>query len=368
MTSKSYTTHMYVIIPAYNASAYLNDLAESLSSQTYSGPKTAVFVNDGSSDNTLEVLESLVLEGFQKIVISNDHVGVSATRNAGLTWLRENADSGFALFLDADDMLENEALQIVAEQMQRENLDILAFGTKPFYESAELEKAFPSYKTYYQRKGDYPEVISGPEYLSKILDNNDFLASVCLQAFSVDFLKKNQLAFYPGIIHEDNLFTFEAILLAKAIRYINASLHIRRVRAGSIMTASAETASLDGYFRCAIEAIDFIKQNNLDNLSPVDCASMIDMWQNAAVDHYAVLDKKQIDELITRYTTVEQTLFAVLIQQRAEDRKRYEQQTAKAAIKIKADTEDEIRAKFENSASFKLGRTLTSIPRKLLGR
>lgn len=134
------------------------------------------------------------------------------------------------------------------------------------------------------------------------------------------------------------------------------------------MTASAETASLDGYFRCAIEAIDFIKQNNLDNLSPVDCASMIDMWQNAAVDHYAVLDKKQIDELITRYTTVEQTLFAVLIQQRAEDRKRYEQQTAKAAIKIKADTEDEIRAKFENSASFKLGRTLTSIPRKLLGR
>ena len=95
---------------------------------------------------------------------------------------------------------------------------------------------------------------------------------------------------------------------------------------------------------------------------------MIDMWQNAAVDHYAVLDKKQIDKLITRYTIVEQMLFAILVQQRAQDRKRYEQQAAKAALEIKADTEDAIRAEFENIASFKLGRTLTSIPRKLLGR
>lgn len=368
MTSKLSTPHIYIIIPAFNASLYLSDLARSLSGQTYAGPKTAVFVNDGSSDNTLEVLESLTLEGFQKQVISNDHAGVSAARNAGLTWVRENADSGYVLFLDADDMLENEALKIIADQMQQDSLDILAFGTKPFYESAELERWFPSYKTYYQRNGDYPGVVSGPEYLSKLLDNYDFLASVCLQAFSIDFLKKNKLAFYPGIIHEDNLFTFEAILLAKTIRCIKTSLHIRRVREGSIMTASAETASLDGYFRCAIEAIDFIKRNNLDNLSPIVCSAMIEMWQNAAIDHYAVLDEKQVDEFISRYTTVEQMLFNVLIRQRAQERKRYEQQAAMTTLEIRKDVENTIRAEFENSVSFKLGRTLTSIPRKLLNR
>ena len=368
MTDNSNKPGMYIVVPGYNASPYLEDLAHSLSRQTYTGPKTVIFVNDGSSDNTLQVMESLDIEGFQKHVITIEHAGVSATRNAGLSWVFNNANDGYVLFLDADDMLEINAMQIIAEDMKLDDLDILAYSTHPFYENRDLERQFPTFKTYYRRSGSYPEILTGPDYLSAVLPNCDFRPSVCLQAFSVSFLKQKSLLFLPGIIHEDNLFSFEALLLANKVRYIDKELHIRRIRAGSIMTASAKAASLDGYFHCITEAINFMNRNRIGSASSKDCAAVIDMWQNAAIDHYNVLSKEQIEELKSSYTTSEQVLFTTLIQQRAQEREDHRLETEQKSSEAQARAEIAVRLQFENSLSYRLGRAITAIPRKVLGR
>ena len=368
MTDNSNKPGMYIVVPGYNASPYLEDLAHSLSRQTYTGPKTVVFVNDGSSDETLHVMESLEVDGFQKHVIAIEHAGVSATRNAGLSWVFNNANDGYVLFLDADDMLEINAMQIIAEDMKLDDLDILAYSTHPFYENRDLERQFPTFKTYYRRSGSYPEILTGPDYLSAVLPNCDFRPSVCLQAFSVSFLKQKRLLFLPGIIHEDNLFSFEALLLANKVRYIDKELHIRRIRAGSIMTASAKAASLDGYFHCITEAIYFMNRNRIGTASSKDCAAVIEMWQNAAIDHYNVLSKEQIEELKSSYTTSEQVLFTTLIQQRAQEREDHRLETEQKSSEAQARAEIAVRLQFENSLSYRLGRAITAIPRKVLGR
>lgn len=368
MTDNSNQSGIYIVVPGYNASPYLEDLAHSLSRQTYTGPKTVVFVNDGSSDDTLQVMESLEVDGFQKHVIAIEHAGVSATRNAGLSWVYNNANDGYVLFLDADDMLEDNAIQIIAEGMKLDDLDILAYSTHPFYENRDLERQFPTFKTYYRRSGSYPEILTGPDYLSAVLPNSDFRPSVCLQAFSVSFLKQSSLSFLPGIIHEDNLFSFEALLLANKVRYIDKELHIRRVRAGSIMTASAKAASLDGYFHCITEAINFMNRNHIGSASSKDCAAVIDMWQNAAIDHYNVLSKEQIEELKSSYETSEQVLFTTLIQQRAQEREDHRLEIERKSSEAQARAEIAVRSQFENSLSYRLGRAITAIPRKVFGR
>lgn len=368
MTDNSYKPGIYIVVPGYNASPYLQDLAHSLSRQTYTGPKTVVFVNDGSSDDTLQVMESLDIEGFQKHVITIEHAGVSATRNAGLSWVFNNANDGYVLFLDADDMLEDNAMQIIAEDMKLDDLDILAFSTHPFYENRDLERQFPTFKTYYRRSGSYPEILTGPDYLSAVLPNSDFRPNVCLQTFSVSFLKQSNLSFLPGIIHEDNLFSFEALLLANKVRYIDKELHIRRIRAGSIMTASAKAASLDGYFHCITEAINFMNRNRISSASSKDCAAVIDMWQNAAIDHYNVLSKEQIEELKSSYATSEQVLFTTLIQQRAQEREDHRLEIERKSSEAQARAELSVRSQFENSLSYRLGRAITAIPRKVFCR
>ena len=293
---------------------------------------------------------------------------MSATRNAGLSWVFNNANDGYVLFLDADDMLEDNAMQIIAEDMKLDDLDILAYSTHPFYENRDLERQFPTFKTYYRRSGSYPEILTGPDYLSAVLPNSDFRPSVCLQAFSVSFLKQSNLSFLPGIIHEDNLFSFEALLLANKVRYIDKELHIRRIRAGSIMTASAKAASLDGYFHCITEAINFMNRNRIGSASSKDCAAVIDMWQNAAIDHYNVLSKEQIEELKSSYATSEQVLFTTLIQQRAQEREDHRLEIERKSSEAQARAELSVRSQFENSLSYRLGRAITAIPRKVFCR
>lgn len=143
MANMSSMPTFYIIVPGFNVSKYLNDLAQSLLRQSYKGPKTVIFVDDGSSDNTLQIMETLDIEGYRKHVIPIDHGGLSIARNAALTWVTRNADNGYIIFLDADDMLTDNALQTIADRIAHEHLDILTFNTQVFYEDAQLEQSLP---------------------------------------------------------------------------------------------------------------------------------------------------------------------------------------------------------------------------------
>ena len=368
MTNSTCAIGFYVIVPGFNASQFLNDLARSLSCQTYKGPKTVIFVDDGSNDDTLQLMKTIEVGDFKKHVLSIEHGGLSAARNAALAWVKKNTSDGYVLFLDADDMLENNALQVIADHVKDKQHDVLAFTARVFFENSRVEQAQQSYKTYYQRSGSYPEALSGQEYLSAVLSNGDFRPSVCLQAFSTSFLKDNGLTFFPGIIHEDNLFSLMALLLAKKVKYIDYELYDRRVREGSILTASEEAKSLNGYFYCILEAIRFICRNDLDVLSVKDCSIIFNMWRNSAIEQLNKLDQTKITELVDDYPATDQILFNLLIQDCVKDRNQNELQAEKMIAEAQIDIEKKVRAQFENSVSFRLGRAITCIPRKLLGR
>lgn len=88
-----------IIIPVYNSSKYLAETIESINNQTYQDYE-AIFIDDGSSDNSVEIIEKYKLKNPRIKIIKLTHQGVSEARNIGI----KNAKGRFLTFLDSDDI------------------------------------------------------------------------------------------------------------------------------------------------------------------------------------------------------------------------------------------------------------------------
>lgn len=111
-----------VIIPAYNAGPFIENCISSILSQSYQDFEIVV-VNDGSTDNTLSLLESIQKKDSRLKIISQNNSGVSSARNTGL----KNAEGTYVTFVDADDTLLPNALEIMVSHMD-DNTDFAVFS------------------------------------------------------------------------------------------------------------------------------------------------------------------------------------------------------------------------------------------------
>lgn len=100
-----------VVIPSYNQAQYLEDCLESAYNQTVS-PHEIIVVDDGSTDNSLEIADRYRFAQFPGIespvrVVSQVNKGLPSARNTGIM----NATGDWVLLLDADDMLKEDAIE-----------------------------------------------------------------------------------------------------------------------------------------------------------------------------------------------------------------------------------------------------------------
>lgn len=98
-----------VIIPVYNGEKFIDNAINSVFAQTYSDWEL-IAVNDGSKDNTAEVLEKYK-DNHKVTVINQQNGGVSVARNTGIA----NAKGDYFVFLDADDVWESNHLEVMAQ-------------------------------------------------------------------------------------------------------------------------------------------------------------------------------------------------------------------------------------------------------------
>ena len=96
-----------VIVPVYNVSEYISRCADSIVSQKLYDIEI-IFVNDGSKDNSREIVEKYQLNDFRITILDKENGGLSSARNYGL----RHAKGEYILFVDSDDYLELNALSI----------------------------------------------------------------------------------------------------------------------------------------------------------------------------------------------------------------------------------------------------------------
>lgn len=112
-----------IIIPVYNCEKYLQRNLEAVTSQSYSNLEI-IYVDDGSSDQSAEIIHSFMGNDPRIKLISQTNHGVSYARNTGL-----NAASGdFVTFIDGDDYVDSHYIETMASDMQEEKADISCSG------------------------------------------------------------------------------------------------------------------------------------------------------------------------------------------------------------------------------------------------
>jgi len=194
-----------VIIPVYNTEQYLPQCLDSVIKQSMELLEI-ICVNDGSTDNSEQILQKYAAQDSRIKVISQKNQGQSVARNTGLFASRGE----YIYFLNSDDFLLEEAvLPDLYDFSKQKGLDILYFEAKP------ILPLDPADEFWRVRSKEYSAVISGPELFYQMNTNQDYRTASWLQFFRGNFLKKNSLKFYPRVCGEDNMFSLKSILLAQ---------------------------------------------------------------------------------------------------------------------------------------------------------
>ena len=106
-----------IIIPVYNTSKYLKKCLDSVINQTYKN-YNVIIVNDGSTDNSLDIIKEYMKKSSSIILINQKNMGLSMARNNAV----KKVESDYFLFLDSDDYLDINALKILNENLDNEDL------------------------------------------------------------------------------------------------------------------------------------------------------------------------------------------------------------------------------------------------------
>ena len=193
-----------VIIPIYNSEKYLERCLNSVLSQNFSDWE-CICVNDGSVDGSQIVLDEYKIRDSRIKVIYQDNLGVSSARNKAL----ENSNGDYIVFLDSDDYIDSDYLEILFEKIVKENSDICFCG----YRSNEGKKII--------KQHDYPiDKQRKDYYLNHLFSGTG--GTVCSKIYSKELLKVNKIMFNTGFsLCEDQLFALEAICNAKKISSVD---------------------------------------------------------------------------------------------------------------------------------------------------
>lgn len=109
-----------IIIPVYNAENFIARCLNSISNQTFENLEI-ICVNDGSTDNSLQVLKEHAQKDSRIIIVDKKNEGVSAARNAGI----KRSTGEYVTFVDADDWLENNAIEIMHKTIEEKQVDVI---------------------------------------------------------------------------------------------------------------------------------------------------------------------------------------------------------------------------------------------------
>lgn len=222
-----------IIIPCYNASNYILDVLVSIQNQTYKSIQ-CILINDGSTDNTLEIIKGFSDDRFE--IYDQQNKGLSDTRNFGL----EKAGGDFIFFCDSDDLLPSTAIEILVSAYTGKE-DIIAGKTATYaWERKEAVSLLPHPNEIQLFKNENQEVLlkNITEGLSPIAQNKLYKRS---------FISENHLKFLSGIYHEDELWFFETMFKAKNVKLVPEVTYLYTVDNAQSITKKKSDKNLLGY-------------------------------------------------------------------------------------------------------------------------
>lgn len=209
-----------VIVPVYNVEDFLRECLDTIVNQTLKDIEI-ICVNDGSTDNSLDILYEYQEKDNRITVISQKNGGHAVATNVGM----RKASGKYLFLMDSDDILELNALEDTYNLAEEKDVDFVIFKAINYDDVNDK---------YYET-----ENYSMNKVYSKVKDNvftykdlGDLIFTMSVTPWSKlyrrDFIEKHEIIFPEGLIFEDNVFFWKALFNAKRICFYDEFLFKRR--------------------------------------------------------------------------------------------------------------------------------------------
>ncbi|MCM1324617.1 MAG: glycosyltransferase [Acetobacter sp.] len=233
-----------VIMPVFNTAAYLSQCVESILGQTFSDFEL-ICINDGSTDNSAEILASYLQKDTRVQVISQQNQGLSAARNAGMAV----AQGEYIAFADSDDYYAPKFLELLLKAQETSGADIVGCEFQKIRRNTDkiknVHKVAPKFYM---------------NALEILLHKDNFIHfNVWNKLYKRDVI--GDICFVPSIYYEDWVFNCCVFERAKGFAWIKEKLYGYRCSNSSIMRSDFNEKKLEDYVIGIREVYTYFMKN-----------------------------------------------------------------------------------------------------------
>lgn len=269
-----------LIIPIYNVAKFLSQTLNSVQKQTFRNFE-AICINDGSSDNSLEIIKEYTENDERFKLIDQNNKGVSFARNKGL----KIAKGKYIMFLDGDDFLHPQAMEIAVAAITKSDADICQFG---------LEEVFPEEKVEF-----VSQIMTKPVIMknvrSQYLDNRNMeKVLIWNKIYKAETAKA--VDFYSLHPREDDIYSFEVLLNVNSFAQIDNQLVYYVQNPHSIMHTIDDKVSLN----TMLDADEVINKISVQYLKTHNDPIFEESYKHFMYDHERKFFKYTIVKLLEK--------------------------------------------------------------------
>lgn len=243
-----------IIIPVYNVEAYIEECLDSVLAQTYKELEV-ILVDDGSTDKSSEICDQYASLDNRIHVLHQENQGLSDARNSGMAF----AKGEYVTFIDSDDYIAPDMMELLYNNMKKENAQISICGAWLAYET-HLEK---------RQKDDVYLKMDRREALRKMLDFGYYDLSAWGKLYRTELLQG--IKFPSRKICEDMYVIPEVIAKAECVVYDSTPKYYYRQRQGSITKSDA---FVNSYLTAMQSCTKFVTNCYPDLEKDIQCMDM----------------------------------------------------------------------------------------------
>lgn len=291
-----------IIIPCYNVEKYIKSCLDSVITQTFQDIDV-ICVNDGSTDNTFNILNEYAQKDNRIKIINKENGGLSSARNEGMKY----ATGDYIYFLDSDDFIEKDLFENAYNAFQNNDIDYYCFGSEAFAEN-NISQDILSINEYLKIK------FNGIQKKQFDIGLNQNI-HVWNKIFKKDILHKYKIDFIDNLLYEDIFFTWAYFFLTQNIYFEPKIFHHYRLHNESIMERTTKKKSYKfavSHLLNWFELFQFMQQDKhlfiknyknllflLDNYRK-RAIEMVEKSDIQLVNHQADLYKKELKKTLKK--------------------------------------------------------------------
>lgn len=235
-----------IIVPVYNVEDYIHECVNSILAQSFDSYEI-LLIDDGSTDKSASICDQFALSNSNVIVIHKKNGGLSDARNIGI----ENAKGEYIIFIDGDDYIEKDTLDVLARELcEANNPDVMITRIKRVYQDGEtqyIDEDMPISKMKNARKEEIIRWIFS-------LSNNTWPS--VRYVVKRRFIETKNLKFPFGYLHEDIDWTARLFLKAESFTCCDYYWYNHRMNRHSSITFSNSAKRVIDVINLAVNNIN----------------------------------------------------------------------------------------------------------------